>query len=78
MSKQPLFKKLLHCIYNDLLKQRLSKAACGQLDSAIYELRKTIILDKLNPEGFNNLVALITKTSNDKANLLGTMFEIKT
>jgi tetratricopeptide (TPR) repeat protein len=42
-------------MYNDLLNRGYQKAQRGQLDSAIYELRKTIILDKLNPEGFYNL-----------------------
>jgi tetratricopeptide (TPR) repeat protein len=38
------------------------------LDSAIYELRKTIILDRLNPEGFYNLGgAYYQKGKYDKA-----------
>ncbi|MDF2450370.1 MAG: bacteriophage receptor, outer rane subunit [Bacteroidota bacterium] len=51
----PYLKNYYIVFYNDLLNRGYQKAQRGQLDSAIYELRKTIILDKLNPEGFYNL-----------------------
>ncbi len=51
----PYLKNYYIVMYNDLLNRGYQKAQRGQLDSAIYELRKTIILDKLNPEGFYNL-----------------------
>jgi hypothetical protein len=51
----PYLKNYYTVMYNDLLNRGYQKAQRGQLDSAIYELRKTIILDKLNPEGFYNL-----------------------
>jgi tetratricopeptide (TPR) repeat protein len=51
----PYLKNYYTVMYNDLLNRGYQKAQRGKLDSAIYELRKTIILDKLNPEGFYNL-----------------------
>ena len=51
----PYLKNYYIVFYNDLLQRGYKKAQRGQLDSAIYELNKTIILDKLNPEGFYNL-----------------------
>lgn len=51
----PYLRNYYIVFYNDLLNRGYQKAARGQLDSAIYELKKTIILDKLNPEGFYNL-----------------------
>ena len=51
----PYLKNYYIVFYNDLLNRGYQKAQRGQLDSAIYELRKTILLDKLNPEGFYNL-----------------------
>ncbi len=55
-------------MYNDLLNRGYQKAQRGQLDSAIYELRKTIIIDRLNPEGFYNLgAAYYQKRNYDKA-----------
>ncbi len=51
----PYLRNYYTVFYNDLLNRGYQKAQRGQLDSAIYELRKTIIIDKLNPEGFYNL-----------------------
>ncbi len=51
----PYLKNYYIVFYNDLLNRGYQKAQRGQLDSAIYELRKTLILDKLNPEGFYNI-----------------------
>lgn len=51
----PYLKNYYIVFYNDLLNRGYQKAQRGQLDSAIYELNKTIILDKLNPEGWYNL-----------------------
>ncbi len=51
----PYLKNYYIVFYNDLLQRGYKKAQRGQLDSAIYELSKTVILDKLNPEGFYNL-----------------------
>jgi tetratricopeptide (TPR) repeat protein len=51
----PYLKNYYIVFYNDLLNRGYQKAQRGQLDSAIYELRKTILLDRLNPEGFYNL-----------------------
>jgi tetratricopeptide (TPR) repeat protein len=51
----PYLKNYYIVFYNDLLQRGYKKAQRGQVDSAIYELNKTIILDKLNPEGFYNL-----------------------
>ncbi len=51
----PYLKNYYIVFYNDLLQRGYKKAQRGQLDSAIYELNKTIILDKLNPEGFYNI-----------------------
>jgi tetratricopeptide (TPR) repeat protein len=64
----PYLKNYYIVMYNDLLNRGYQKAQRGQLDSAIYELRKTIILDKLNPEGFYNLGgAYYQKAKYDKA-----------
>lgn len=64
----PYLKNYYIVFYNDLLNRGYQKAQRGQLDSAIYELRKTIILDKLNPEGFYNLGgAYYQKQKYDKA-----------
>jgi tetratricopeptide (TPR) repeat protein len=64
----PYLKNYYIVMYNDLLNRGYQKAQRGQLDSAIYELRKTIILDKLNPEGFYNLGgAYYQKGKYDKA-----------
>ena len=64
----PYLKNYYIVFYNDLLNRGYQKAKRGQLDSAIYELRKTIILDKLNPEGFYNLGgAYYQKAKYDKA-----------
>lgn len=64
----PYLKNYYIVFYNDLLNRGYQKAQRGQLDSAIYELRKTIILDKLNPEGFYNLGgAYYQKANYDKA-----------
>ena len=51
----PYLKSYYIVMYNDLLNRGYQKAQRGRLDSAIYELRKTIILDRLNPEGYYNL-----------------------
>ena len=51
----PYLKNYYIVFYNDLLNRGYRKAQRGQLDSAILELNKTIILDRLNPEGFYNL-----------------------
>ncbi len=51
----PYLKNYYIVFYNDLLQRGYKKAQRGQLDSAIYELNKSIILDRLNPEGFYNL-----------------------
>lgn len=51
----PYLKNYYIVFYNDLINRGYQKAQRGQLDSAIYELRKTIILDRFNPEGFYNL-----------------------
>jgi tetratricopeptide (TPR) repeat protein len=51
----PYLKNYYIVFYNDLLQRGYKKAQRGQLDSAIYELNKTVVLDKLNPEGFYNL-----------------------
>lgn len=51
----PYLKNYYIVFYNDLLGRGYRLAQRGQLDSAVYELNKTIILDKLNPEGFYNL-----------------------
>lgn len=54
--------------YNDLLNRGYKYAQRGQLDSAVYELNKTIILNKNNPEGFYNLGgAYYQKKQYDKA-----------
>ncbi len=64
----PYLKNYYIVMYNDLLNRGYQKAQRGQLDSAIYELRKTIILDRLNPEGFYNLGgAYYQKGKYDKA-----------
>ena len=53
----PYLKNYYIVFYNDVLNRGFQKAQRGRLDSAIYEFRKTIILDKLNPEGFYQLGA---------------------
>lgn len=64
----PYLKNYYIVMYNDLLNRGYQKAQRGQLDSAIYELRKTIILDRLNPEGYYNLGgAYYQKARYDKA-----------
>ncbi len=64
----PYLKNYYIVFYNDLLNRGYQKAQRGQLDSAIYELNKTIILDKLNPEGWYNLGgAYYQKKMYDKA-----------
>ncbi len=64
----PYLKNYYIVFYNDLLNRGYQKAQRGQLDSAIYELRKTLILDRLNPEGFYNLGgAYYQKRNYDKA-----------
>ncbi len=66
----PYLKNYYIVMYNDLLNRGYQKAQRGQLDSAIYELRKTIILDKLNPEGFYNIGgAYYQKRNYDKAKM---------
>jgi tetratricopeptide (TPR) repeat protein len=64
----PYLKNYYIVMYNDLLNRGYQKAQRGQLDSAVYELRKTIILDRLNPEGYYNLGgAYYQKGKYDKA-----------
>jgi len=64
----PYLKNYYIVFYNDLLNRGYQKAQRGQLDSAVYELNKTIILDKLNPEGWYNLGgAYYQKRMYDKA-----------
>jgi tetratricopeptide (TPR) repeat protein len=64
----PYLKNYYIVFYNDLLNRGYRLAQRGQLDSAVYELNKTIILDKLNPEGFYNLGgAYYQKKQYDKA-----------
>lgn len=64
----PYLRNYYIVFYNDLLNRGYQKAQRGQLDSAIYELNKTIILDKLNPEGWYNLGgAYYQKRMYDKA-----------
>jgi len=64
----PYLKNYYIVFYNDLLNRGYQKAQRGQLDSAVYELNKTIILDKLNPEGWYNLGgAYYQKKQYDKA-----------
>lgn len=64
----PYLKNYYIVFYNDLLNRGYRKAQRGQLDSAVYELNKTIILDKLNPEGFYSLGgAYYQKKQYDKA-----------
>lgn len=53
----PYLRSYYTVMYQDLLSRGYQKAQRGQLDSSIYEFRKTIILDKLNPEGFFQLGA---------------------
>jgi tetratricopeptide (TPR) repeat protein len=53
----PYLRNYYIVMYQDLLQRGFQKAQRGQLDSSIYEFRKTIILDKLNPEGFFQLGA---------------------
>ena len=60
----PYLKNYYVVFYNDLLQRGYRKAQRGQLDSAIYELNKTIILDKLNPEGFYNLGGVYYQKAN--------------
>lgn len=64
----PYLRNYYIVFYNDLLTRGYQKAQRGQLDSAVYELGKTIILDRLNPEGFYNLGgAYYQKKQYDKA-----------
>ncbi|MBS1636707.1 MAG: tetratricopeptide repeat protein [Bacteroidetes bacterium] len=51
----PYLKNYYIVFYNDLLGRGYQKAQRQQLDSAVYELNKCIILDKLNPEGWYQL-----------------------
>jgi tetratricopeptide (TPR) repeat protein len=64
----PYLKNYYMMMYNDLLNRGYQKAQRGQLDSAVYELRKTIIIDRFNPEGYYNLgAAYYQKGKYDKA-----------
>lgn len=51
----PYLKNYYIVMYNDLLNRGYQKAQRGQLDSAIFELNKCLILDRLNPEGWYNI-----------------------
>lgn len=51
----PYLKNYYIAMYNELLNRGYQKAQRGQLDSAIFELNKCIILDRLNPEGWYNI-----------------------
>ncbi len=51
----PYLKNYYIVMYNDLLNRGYQKAQRGQVDSAIYELNKCLILDRLNPEGWYNI-----------------------
>jgi tetratricopeptide (TPR) repeat protein len=64
----PYLASYYQVFYNDLLNKGYQMSQRGQLDSAIYILRHTMLLVKNNPEGYYNLgSAYYQKKQYDKA-----------
>lgn len=64
----PYLTNYYQVFYNDLLNKGYQMSQRGQLDSAIYILRHTMLLSKNNPEGYYNLGgAYYQKKQYDKA-----------
>jgi hypothetical protein len=64
----PYLASYYQVFYNDLLNKGYQMSQRGQLDSAIYILRHTMLLVKSNPEGYYNLgSAYYQKKQYDKA-----------
>ena len=64
----PYLTNYYQVFYNDLLNKGYQMSQRGQLDSAIYILRHTMLLSKNNPEGYYNLGgAFYQKKQYDKA-----------
>lgn len=64
----PYLTNYYQVFYNDLLNKGYQMSQRGQLDSAIYTLRHTMLLSKNNPEGYYNLgSAFYQKKQYDKA-----------
>ncbi len=64
----PYLTSYYQVFYNDLLNKGYQMSQRGQLDSAIYILRHTMLLSKNNPEGYYNIgSAFYQKKQYDKA-----------